>query len=219
MKKTFSNLNPEISDYVHELLQPEDNHLKSIREVAQQLGVPDIHVSPMDGRHLTFLTLITQARSIVEIGTLVGYSGICLMRGMPSLKGHLYTFELNSKHAALAKEHFEKAGFESSRYSIHLGSALQLLPEIEHQGPFDLVFIDADKKNYIHYLEWAERNLRKGGILVADNTFAWGEINQKETQDPLVAALQNFNDALAHHPQFFTTMLPTGEGLSIAVKK
>src|SRR5262249_52086334 len=155
--------------YVEELLEPEDAILREIRDRSAQEGLPRIAVGPFDGRHLEVLARMAGARRIVEIGTLGGYSGVCLARALPP-GGKLDTFEYEPKHARVAEESFRRAGV-ADRVRIHVGPAIDRLPEIEPEGPFDLVFIDADKGGYPAYLAWATRNLRVGGTVVADNVF------------------------------------------------
>jgi caffeoyl-CoA O-methyltransferase len=149
----------------------------------------------------------------VEIGTLGGYSGVCLLRGMPD--GHLHTFELSESHAAVARESFQRAGV-ATRATVHVGPALANLPRIEAEGPFDLVFIDADKVSYPAYRDWAAKHLRVGGLLLADNTFAWGGVETSTEEGP--AALRRFNKAQAEDARFRSTIIPTAEGLTGGVK-
>ena len=158
-------------------------------------------------------------RRAVEIGTLGGYSGVCLLRGMGP-EGRLDTFELDPHHAEVARRSFERAGL-ASQVTIHLGPALERLAEVAPRAPFDLVFIDADKGGYPAYLDWAERHLRPGGAVLADNTFGFGKIDLpggegREAAD--LSALRDFNRRLAGGGAFRATMLPTGEGLSLGVK-
>jgi caffeoyl-CoA O-methyltransferase len=155
----------------------------------------------------------------VEIGTLGGYSGTCLARGM-GREGVLHTFEVDGHHAEVARRSFELAGV-ASQVRIHVGKALERLPEVEREGPFDLVFVDADKVGYPAYLDWAGRHLRVGGLLLADNTFGFGRIHEKATDDAeglSIAALREFNERLARGGRFRATMIPTEEGLSLGVK-
>ena len=164
------------------------------------------------------------ARKVVEIGTLGGYSAVCLARGMGP-QGKLYTFEFEPKHADVARETFAKAGI-TGQVELFVGPAIQNLPKIQAQGPFDLVFIDADKVSYPQYLAWAAENLRVGGVVLGDNAFAWGGINTappgERFDDPQeeasVRALQAFNREAAQNGRFRSTILPTGEGLTVAVQ-
>lgn len=221
MNKAYSNTDPAISDYAGELYSAEEAPKAEIRSRAAKAGLPDIHVSPMDGLHLHVIARACGAKKAVEIGTLAGYSGVWIAQALPA-NGKLFTFEYDPRHAKLAEETFRKAGV-LSKVDILVGPALQNLGKIEPEGPFDFVFIDADKVNYIAYLEWAAKNLRIGGVLMADNTFAFGLIAEKSRKKlgehaENVFALREFNQKLANHPKFRSTILPTGEGLSLAVK-
>jgi len=214
--KNYSHTTPELEEYVERVFHPEDPVLKEIRERAARSGLPDIHVGSMDGLHLEVLVRSMNAKKIVEIGTLAGYSGVCMARGLPT-DGRLYTFEFKPKHADVARESFEKAGL-SDRVEIIVGAAVEKLSSIEKYGPFDLVFIDADKPSYPAYFEWAMRNLRRGGALLADNTFAMGEIATSQRDSPRVEALREFNERCANDPRLRSTILPTSDGLTFAVR-
>ena len=220
MRKSFGQGDPGIGEYVANLLVPLDPALEEIRERADAAKLPSIHVAPLDGRHLEVLTRAVGALRAVEIGTLAGYSALCIVRGLAS-EGHLHTFEISPAHAAQAIQTFTQNGI-AERVTMHVGTARDRLPSIDALGPYDLVFIDADKVNYIYYLEWATANLRSGGVLIADNTFAWGQIAFEPHPDSpdaaSVSALRAFNYELAHSSHFRTTMLPTGEGLTVAVR-
>ncbi|MCC7405387.1 MAG: O-methyltransferase [Bdellovibrionales bacterium] len=219
MDKSFGNSDEAIGSYVYKLLGPEDQVLEAARKEGAAAGMPAIQVGGLDGRHLEVFAAMSRAQKVVEIGTLAGYSGICLLRGMnPS--GHLYTFEWSPLHAQVALRNFKMAGVEN-RVTLYVGEALERLPQIESEGPFDLVFIDADKGNYPAYLEWAEKNLRSGGVVVGDNTFAFGRIAQEPPREdaPSVMALRKFNAMLAESPRWRTTIFPTGEGLTVGVKR
>lgn len=220
MAKSYFQTQTELEPYLEKLYHPEDSILQEIRYRCEKEGLPAIQVGALDGHLLTTLVLAIGAKKIVEIGTLGGYSGVFLARGLPE-NGKLYTFEYNFKHANVAKESFEKAGL-GSKTEIFVGPALENLSKIENYGPFDCVFIDADKKGYVRYLDWAANNLRKGGVVLADNTFAWGMVHHEKIEDPQdepsVKALQEFNSRLAKDMRFKSTILPTGEGLSFAVK-
>lgn len=220
MTKSFGMGDPKVAEYVADLLVPADPALAEILARAEAAKLPPIHVAPLDGRHLEVLTRVAGARKAVEIGTLAGYSGLCILRGLTA-DGHLDTFEISPEHAVQARVTFEKSGF-GDRAMVHVGRAVDLLPTIAAKAPFDLVFIDADKVNYIYYLEWATANLRPGGLLLADNTFAWGEIafepDGESPEAQAVSALRRFNRVLAESRDFRTTMMPTGEGLTVAVR-
>src|SRR5947209_17303681 len=155
-EKGFGQGAPELARWAEGVYEPEDDVLLEIRERSTREGLPPIAVGRFDGRHLEVLARAMGAQHAVEIGTLGGYSGVCLLRGMGP-HGVLHTFEYVEKHARVASESFHKAGI-AARAHIHVGSALSKLPEVEAEGPFDLVFIDADKVSYPAYLEWAGRH-------------------------------------------------------------
>ena len=210
----------KITHYVTDLFKPEDPLLTDVRKTAATAGLPDIHVGRMDGLHLEVLVRAIGARKAVEIGTLAGYSGVCIARGMGP-QGKLYTFEYEPKHADVARQTFKKAGL-SEQIEIFVGPAIQNLSKIEAHGPFDLVFIDADKTSYPAYLKWAADHLRVGGVVLGDNTFAWGGIADEHfdnaEEEASVRALQAFNREAACGGRFRSTLLPTGEGLTLGVK-
>lgn len=218
--KSFACLNPLLAEYAFDCFQPEDKNLSEIRERAVQEKLPNIHVGAMDGLHLEILIRASGAKKVVEIGSLAGYSGVCIARALPP-DGHLHTFEFYEKNARICAETFEQNNL-SQKVTIHQGPALDNLPNIESKGPFDFIFIDADKSNYPNYLAWAEKNLRIGGTLVADNTFAWGLVLQSEfdtdSQRKDAECVRIFNHTVAHSQRWRATIWPTGEGLTMAVK-
>jgi caffeoyl-CoA O-methyltransferase len=220
MKSFSAESTEELSRYLEKTFRPQDEIQKEIRLRSSKRELPNIHVAEMDGLHLEILTRASAAKKAVEIGTLGGYSGVCIARGLAP-QGTLYTFEFEPKHAEVARESFVKAGL-IDRVKIHVGPATENLPKIESEGPFDLVFIDADKVNYPAYLQWATKNLRIGGLLIGDNTLAWGQITDEKFDDPeneaSVRALQQFNQQIAQNGHFRATLFPTGEGLTVAVK-
>ena len=220
MEKKFAQTDPAIIAYVAEAFAPEDAVLREIRARSQREGLPQIQLGPMEALHLEILTRACGARKAVEIGTLGGYSGTVIARALPA-DGKLFTFELEEKNARVARESFERAGI-ARKVQVLVGPARENLPRIEAEGPFDLVFIDADKTAYPAYLEWCARNLRVGGTVVADNTFAHGHIADRKLDDPetrrLVEAVREFNRIAAEGGRFRATILPTGEGLTVAVK-
>jgi caffeoyl-CoA O-methyltransferase len=221
MEKTYAiAAQSNISRYVHETFQPEDDSLREIRANMERNNLPAIQVGPMDGLHLEVLIRAFNVRKAVEIGTLGGYSGTCIARALPE-NGKLYTLEIDSKHVRVARENFRVAQVEN-KIEILQGPALESLTDLASKGPFDLVFIDADKVNYPAYLAWAAENLRIGGVVLGDNTFAFGMIGDEKIEDAedreTVQAIRNFNWNAARGGRFRATLLPTGEGLTVAVK-
>jgi caffeoyl-CoA O-methyltransferase len=216
MNKQFGNEDAELSAYVGRVYEPEDEALREIRERSRQAGLPDIQVAALDARHLEVLTRACKARRAVEIGALGGYSGVSILRGMGK-QGTLDTIEMDPKHAEVARESFRRHGF-GKRVRIHVGPAIETLPRLRKRGPFDLCFIDADKEGYPVYLLWAADNLRKGGLVLLDNAFLFGELAKSPAGNASIAAMQASHEILAHSGRFRATVIPTGEGLAVGVK-
>jgi predicted O-methyltransferase YrrM len=218
-EKGFGQGDPALGRWAERIFQPEDAVLAEIRARSAREGLPAIAVGRMDGLHLEVLARAGGARRAVEIGTLGGYSGVCLLRGMAP-DGFLHTFEIEPAHAEVARVSFENAGL-ADRVRIHVGPARDRLRDVERDEPFDLVFVDADKTGYPAYLDWAGEHLRVGGLLIADNAFAFGLVH-----DPASAgadreraeALAAFSERLARGGRFRATMIPTEEGLALGVK-
>lgn len=220
MKSYSAQVTSEIGNFLEETFKPQDAVLVEIAKRSKASGLPEIQVAPMDGLHLEILTRISGAKKAVEIGTLGGYSGVCILRGLGP-GGILYTFDADRKHIEVATESFRRADF-GNRVKTFVGPAIENLPKINSEGPFDLVFIDADKVGYPAYLNWAAENLKVGGLIIGDNTLAWGMIADHRFDDledeATVHALRTFNQTAAQNGRFRATLLPTGEGLTVAVK-
>jgi len=220
MEKGFGQADPAMIQYANETFHPEDEILKKARQTAEVAKLPAIQVGAFDALHLEVLARMAGAKKAVEIGTLYGYSGIALARALGK-GGALHTFEYDPRHADLASRNFAGASLEAS-VKVHVGPALENLPKIASEGPFDLVFIDADKINYPRYLGWALENLRVGGVAIGDNTFAWGDIHRASELPPTRAAdiggIREFNKMVAENPRWRATILPTAEGMTVAVK-
>jgi caffeoyl-CoA O-methyltransferase len=218
-EKSFGSGDLKISDYANKTFHPLDSVLSQTIDLSTQAGLPAIQVGPMDGLHLEVITRACNAKRAVEIGTLGGFSGTCIARGL-SEGGRLYTLEISAENAKVARKAFELANVQD-KVELIVGPALETLKTLSSKGPFDLIFIDADKDNYTNYLKWAEVNLKIGGVVLADNTFAFGYIaddSNSGVNRPSVKALREFNDEIANSPRFRATILPTGEGLTFAVK-
>jgi caffeoyl-CoA O-methyltransferase len=218
MNKPFGNDDPALAAYVLSLYEPEDDVLEEIRERSRREGLPDIQLAALDARHLEVVARACEARRVVEVGTLGGYSGVSLLRGM-TVDGILDTIEIDAKHAEVARESFRRSGFEP-RARIHVGAASRVLPRLSVHGPFDLCFIDADKEGYPGYLSWAADNLRVGGVVVLDNAFLFGRLASDDAAaaEPELLAMRQTHKMLARGGRFRATVLPTGEGLAVGIK-
>ena len=219
MSKSYGQADPRLASYVERVFRLEHELFAEIETRADAAGLPRIQVSLFEGRHLELLTRAIGARRAVEIGTLAGYSGLSILRGLTP-DGTLDSFELDARHAAVARATFDRNGF-GARARIHVGPAASGLAAIEDRGPFDLVFIDADKKGYPFYLDWAARHLRSGGVVLLDNAFAWRQVLDVVAGEPADAgarAIHAANELLARGRPFLATMWPTQEGLAMGVK-
>jgi caffeoyl-CoA O-methyltransferase len=179
----------------------EDDGLKYALHAAKQAGLPEIQISPIQGKLLQLLAVACNARKILEIGSLGGYSGIWLARALPA-NGQFITLEINPTHAEAVRNAFAQAGV-SDRAEVRVGKALDLLPLLEHEAPFDLIFIDADKPPYPQYLDWALRLSRPGSIIVADNCIRSGK-GFEEPQDEGMAGIVAYNNRIASDPRLIS---------------
>jgi predicted O-methyltransferase YrrM len=172
-------------------------------------GLPEIDVSPLQGKFLHLLARAMAARRVLEIGTLGGYSTLWLARAVgPS--GRVITLENQPRHAEVARANLVRAGV-AGRVEVRVGAALELLPGIEEEGagPFDLVFIDADKSNQDVDLAWARRHARPGTAIVGDNVVRHGEVTDADSASPAVLGMRRFVDLLADEPRLSATAIQT----------
>jgi caffeoyl-CoA O-methyltransferase len=208
-------LRAQLDVYVTETFVDEDAILQSIQAEAARNELPAISIRAFEGRLLQMLVHIAGAKQIVEIGTLAGYSGVWLARALPAT-GKLYTIEKSSKHAAIARDNFARAGL-NSRIELLEGDAQDLLAKLSPRNPFDMVFIDADRPHYQDYLDWAAENLRPGGLVAAHNAFRSGRVLAPENEDDRF--VQDFNKALAKDSRFEAFVIAVGDGLAVGVRK
>ena len=211
--------NDVLEKYIRETFAAEDEILQTIRSEIPIRGLPEITIRPEEGRFLQFIVAASGARQAVEIGTLGGYSGVWIApRGLPGLAigEKLITLEISEKHAAVAADHFELAGV-ADQVDLRVGDAHELLEVLAQEGPFELVFIDAEKEGYPAYLDWAEANLRPRGIVAGHNAFGFGTIGDSDASDPEVAPIRLFNERLASDDRFISTIFPAGDGIAMGV--
>ncbi|MEM9739228.1 MAG: O-methyltransferase [Pseudomonadota bacterium] len=192
----------DVDTYIDTLFIPDDPVLDAALERARMAGLPDIHVSPGQGKFLYLLAKLVGAKRILEIGTLGGYSTLWLARAMGQ-SGELISLEIDPSHADVARETVNRAGF-GAVCDIRTGAALDQLPDLE--GPFDVVFLDANKESYPAYLAHAVRMTRPGGLILADNVVRRGEVLSR-SMDPNVIGAAAFNQALAGHPKLEAIVL------------
>ena len=186
----------------------EDEGLRHALAAGEAAGLPPIQISPIQGRFLQLLAAACNARKILEIGALAGYSGIWLARSLPD-GGRLITREVNPVHAELVRNSFAQAGV-ADRTEVRVGNALELLPQLGSEAPFDLIFIDADKQPYPQYLEAALRLSRPGSIIVADNCIRSGRVFQ-QSEDDGNNGVTEYNRRIASDPRLTSLLLPMDE--------
>lgn len=198
-----------VDSYIDGLLIGEDAVLDAALQASAAAGLPDIAVTPSQGKLLYLLARMTGAQKILEIGTLGGYSTIWLGRALPP-GGRLVTLESDRKHSEVARANIARAGLAKA-VDVRLGQALKTLPKIaaEGGGPFDFVFIDADKESTTEYFGWALRLSRPGTAIVVDNVVRDGEVANAKTTDPRVLGIRRFNESLAREPRVSATTIQT----------
>ena len=202
----------EVDAYLADTLLPRDDALTDALAASAAAGLPAIQVSPPQGRLLEMLARAIGARRILEIGTLGGYSTLWLARGITS-GGKLITLEYDPKHAEVARANFARAG-RSSAIDLRVGAALDLLPQLEreHAGPFNLIFVDADKVNLPDYFTWSVRLSRPGTLIVIDNVIREGEVVNAESADAAVQGVRRMNERIAKEPRVSATAIQTVGG-------
>jgi predicted O-methyltransferase YrrM len=198
-----------VDHYITGLLLPPDPGLESALAASAAAGLPAINVSPNQGKLLQILARVQGARHILEVGTLGGYSTIWLARALPA-GGRLITLESEAKHAEVARANIRRAGL-ADIVELRLGLALDTLPQLaaEGRGPFDLIFIDADKENNAEYFDWAMRLSRRGSLIIVDNVVRSGAVIDPANTDTRVQGVRRFYDRLAAEPRVSATAIQT----------
>jgi caffeoyl-CoA O-methyltransferase len=202
----------EILDWLAAVHAPHDAALARAFDAPATHGMPAIQLGPSEGKALELLLKLAGARKVVEVGTLAGYSAIRAARALPS-DGHVHTVELDPKHARVARENIAAASL-AERITVHEGPGLEVLFGLVRFGPFDAVFIDADKSNYDRYGRWAAENTRRGGLLVGDNAFLFGRLLEDSAE---AAAMRRFHEEA--RAAFDTVCLPTPDGMLLGVRR
>jgi predicted O-methyltransferase YrrM len=198
-----------VDRYLGEALLPPDPSLEEALRDSAAAGLPEINVTPLQGKFLHLLARIRGARTILELGTLGGYSTIWLARALPP-GGRLTTLEIDPKCAGVARRNLARAGVASA-VDLRLGPAGELLPQLaaESAGPFDLVFIDADKAGTADYFAWALKLSRVGSVIVVDNVVRKGGIIDANSPDAAIQGMRRFNALVAREPRVSVTALQT----------
>ncbi len=205
------------SSYIKDLFVKE---CKKIEEHCILKSKKHIQISAEEGKLLSLFIKIHKVRSIVEIGTLYGYSSICMAKAMPE-HGHVYTVENNHKHSSIARKNFSAFNL-NNKITLIEGSASEKLNELSTQAPFDMIFIDANKSDYPKYLDWAELHIKQDGLIVADNTLLFNTVflksPPKKVSEKSWYAMREFNYRLSDEKKYYSVLIPTDEGMTVALK-
>jgi predicted O-methyltransferase YrrM len=209
-----------VDAYIAELQIGEDDALRSATQATIDAGLPQIAVAPNQGKLLYLLARMVKAERILEIGTLAGYSTIWLGRAVEP-RGRVVTIEYEPKHAEVARANIARAGLERA-VEVRVGKALDILPTVVKDAPFDLVFIDADKRNIPSYFEWSLKLTRPGALLIVDNVVRDGKVLDATSKDPDVMGVRRFNEMLKKEKRVSATTLQTVgvkgyDGITIAL--
>ena len=196
-----------VDDYFcHTFIQSNSALSKALQD-SNAADLPQHHVTPTQGKFLHLLVQIQGARRILEIGTLGGYSTIWLAQALPT-DGYLVTLEASAHHAEVARKNLARANLMDN-VDLRVGNALDILPDLQSAAPFDFIFIDADKPNNPHYLEWALRLSHPGTVIIGDNVVREGEVTNAQSADPKVQGVRTFCELLAANPQVSATAIQT----------
>jgi predicted O-methyltransferase YrrM len=209
----------EKEKFIQKFYVQEDKFLLEMREKAKVKKCDHMMVAPSEARLLQSIVEIHNSKKIVEIGTLFGYSAIYFARGI-SGEGKVWTLEKNPENAEIAQTFFDKSDLKN-KIELVVGDAHENLSRLSSSGPFDLIFIDADKSGYPDYLAWAEKNIRKGGVIIADNTFLGGTVWGVETDDfskTQTNAMMEFHKVFSDPKRFKSVIYPSFDGLSVGIK-
>lgn len=212
----------QVDQYLVEQLVPQDAALLAALENNQAAGLPAIDVAPNQGKLLNLLAKMVGAKRILEIGTLGGYSTLWLARALPD-DGKVITLEYEAHHAEIAAQNIRRAGLES-KVSIRVGAALDTLPTLADAAPFDMIFIDADKRNNPAYLEWAIQYSRSGTLIIGDNVVRNGRVADGDTSDWNIQGVRDFLSQMGSDPRLDATAIQTvgakgWDGFSLALVK
>ena len=198
-----------VDAYINSLLAPGDEALDAALEASAAAGLPSIQVSPAQGKMLHVLARLVGARNILEMGTLGGYSTIWMARALPP-GGKVITLEASEKHAQVASANFARAGL-GEVIELRRGMALDLLPHVaaEKRGPFDLIFIDANKSDMPEYFDWAVKLSRRGSVIICDNVIRNGGVIEADSKDADIQGVRRFNEGLAADKRVSATEIQT----------
>lgn len=201
--------------YVAEHTVAEDAFLTGLRREAAEAGIPSIAIAPEQGSLIQILLRLAGVREVIEVGTLYGLASIWMARALPP-DGHVHTIEVSGKHADFSEAAIARSDV-AGRVTVHRGRGLDVLPKFKSASA-DAAFLDADKSNYPAYLEECLRIVRPGGLIMADNAFAFGQLLDADPTDREVEAVRAFNEIIAREKRLQSIIVPAGDGLWVCVR-
>lgn len=216
MSTTSSIVTPEHFDYIAAHTRGDDAFLLDLKRAATTAGIPAISIAPEQASYMQVILKLAKARQVVEVGTLAGYSAIVMARALP-LDGRVRTIELSEKHADFAERWIAKSDV-AERVSVHRGPGAEVLATFATDSA-DAAFIDADKSSYPGYLRECMRIVRKGGLVMVDNAFAFGELLSEHPTDREVPAVRAFNEIMSKTAGLHGVIVPIGDGLWVSVNE
>jgi predicted O-methyltransferase YrrM len=207
----------ELFNYIVDNFAAEDDLLRNMPKDAEKQGVPMIHISPEQGKFLQVLIKAINAKKVLEIGSLFGYSTVWMARALPP-GGKVISLEMNPLHVKVTRMNAERAGL-SEKVDVRQGKALDLLKTLDADAPFDLAFLDAVKDEYVDYVDHALRLVRPGGLIIGDNASAHGDVWKTPPSEngDTIRAMRAFNKRMATDPRLTSVLVPISDGMAIGV--
>jgi predicted O-methyltransferase YrrM len=219
MTKQTWGLDASLYDYYQAIAFREPDILKELRQATSQLPMANMQIAPEQGQFMALLVQLTGARKILEIGVFTGYSSLAMALALPP-QGRVMGCEISAEYAAIARQFWQKAGV-SEKIDVLLGPAVTSLEQLLANGEqesFDLAFIDANKSDYDQYYELSLQLVRPGGLILIDNVLWYGKVADETVQDKATQSIRNLNAKLHQDPRISLSLVPIGDGLTLALK-
>ena len=220
MANSTLGLENQLYDYLLSISLREPDILAALREETAQHPMGKMQIAPEQGQFLELLVQLMGAKKTIEIGVFTGYSSLCVALALPP-NGQIIACDVSEEYTAIARRYWEAAGV-ANKISLQLGSAINTLDKLIAEGQagtFDFAFIDADKENYEAYFERSLQLVRNGGLIVIDNVLWSGRVADPQVQDESTTAIRTFNDKLRNDPRVTLSVVPIGDGLTLALKR